>query len=228
VNICAIILARGGSKGVPGKNIRPLAGKPLLGWTVEHATQSSRIDRVVVSTDDDAIAAVATTFGAEVMRRPAEFSGDTASSESALLHALDTLRDRESYEPDLVVFMQCTSPLRGRRDLDDAIERYIAEKADSLLSVVPTQKFFWHETENGPASLNYEYTERVWHHELPIYYHETGSFYIMRPALLRETGLRLGGEIVMFPMAVESAVDIDTEEDFLMAEHAMQAWLRRR
>lgn len=227
MSICAIIPARGGSKGVPGKNIRLLAGKPLLCWTVEHAARSSRIDRVIVSTDDDAIATTAVSQGAEVVRRPFDISGDRASSESALLHALDALREREGYEPALVVFMQCTSPLRGRRDLDDAIERFLKEDADSLLAVVPIQKFFWHKTEDGPAALNYEYAARPPHGDLPVYYHETGSFYIMRPALLRETGLRLGGKIVMYAMAGETAVDIDTEEDFLLAEQAMHAWQRR-
>lgn len=227
MSICAIIPARGGSQGVPGKNIRPIAGKPLLAWTIEHAAASSLIDRIVVSTDYDTIASVATEYGAEVLRRPAELSGSKASSESALLHVLDELRDREGYEPDWVVFMQCTTPLRGPTDLDDAINRLQAEDADSLLAVVPIQKFFWHKTEDGPAALNYEYAARPPHGDLPVYYHETGSFYIMRPALLRETGLRLGGKIVMYAMAGETAVDIDTEEDFLLAEQAMHAWQRR-
>jgi len=108
--ILALIPARGGSKGIPHKNIRLLNGKPLIAYTIEQAQQTPAITRVVVSTDDAEIAGVAQKYGAEVVWRPAGLSGDTATSESALLHALDHLRDTEGYEPDLVVFLQATSP----------------------------------------------------------------------------------------------------------------------
>ena len=120
--VLAIIPARGGSKGIPRKNVRPLLGRPLLAHSIEHARQAPSVTRVVVSTDDAEIAAVARRFGAEVVDRPAEISGDAASSESALLHVLDHLRDAEGYEPDLVVFLQATSPLRRPGDVQGAIE----------------------------------------------------------------------------------------------------------
>ena len=122
MNILAIIPARGGSKGIPRKNLQPLAGKPLLAYTIEHARATPAVTRVVVSTDDVEIASVAQQYGAEVIWRPAEISGDTATSEAALLHALDHLRDNEGYEPDLVVFLQATSPLRRSDDIQRAVE----------------------------------------------------------------------------------------------------------
>ena len=104
MKVLCIIPARGGSKGIPRKNLYPLSGKPLLAYSIEDALETESINRVVVSTDDPAIADVAERYGAEVVRRPSEISGDTATSESALLHVLDHLGDTESYEPDLIVF----------------------------------------------------------------------------------------------------------------------------
>ncbi len=104
MNCLAIIPARGGSKGIPRKNVLPLAGKPLIAYNIQAARQARLITRVVVSTDDDEIAEVSRRFGAEVVRRPAEISGDTASSELALLHTLETLRVTEGFVPDLVCF----------------------------------------------------------------------------------------------------------------------------
>ncbi|HAM70151.1 MAG TPA: acylneuraminate cytidylyltransferase, partial [Verrucomicrobiales bacterium] len=129
----AIIPARGGSKGIPGKNIRPVAGKPLVAWSIEHARQAPSISRVVVSTDDDAIAEVSRAHGAEVIRRPAAISGDTASSESALVHALEHLKETEAYDPELVVFLQATSPMRRAGEVQAAIDTLRREGADSLL-----------------------------------------------------------------------------------------------
>ena len=113
----AIIPARGGSRGIPRKNLRVIAGKPLLAYTIEHALATPSIDRVVVSTDDVEIGTVAARHGAEVIWRPAEISGDRASSEAALLHALDELAARDDYRPDLVVMLQATSPLRRPDDV---------------------------------------------------------------------------------------------------------------
>src|SRR3954467_12096692 len=110
--VLAIIPARGGSKGIPRKNVRPFLGKPLLAHTIEHARLAPSVTRVVVSTDDAEIAAIAGRHGAEVVTRPADISGDVAGSEAALRHVLDHLEAAERYEPDLVVFLQATSPLR--------------------------------------------------------------------------------------------------------------------
>ncbi len=118
--ILAIIPARGGSKGIPRKNLQLLAGRPLLAHTVGGGLAASTVTRVVVSTDDDEIAAVAGALGAEVVHRPAEISGDTASPSRPSLHVLDHLRDTEGYEPELVVFLQATSPIRRPRGTSTA------------------------------------------------------------------------------------------------------------
>ncbi len=155
--ILALIPARGGSKGIPRKNLAPLGGKPLLAHTVEQAKATPAIDRVVVSTDDDEIARSAGRWGAEVIRRPAALASDTASSEEALLHALDELRRREGYEPDVIVFLQATSPLRRDHDVAMSIATLDAEGADALFSACPVHGFVWRRRGGELEALTYDH-----------------------------------------------------------------------
>jgi N-acylneuraminate cytidylyltransferase len=217
----AIIPARGGSKGIPGKNLRPLAGRPLLAHTVLQATAASLVSRVVVSTDDEAIAAVARAYGADVVRRPEAISGDTASSESALLDALDQLERGEGYRPDLIVFLQCTSPLRRPADIDSAITTLVEQGADSLLSVVPSHRFLWRQADGGGEPVNYDYRSRPRRQDRAPEYWENGSIYVLRPWVLRQHNNRLGGKIALYAMTERSGVDIDSPEDFALCEWVM-------
>lgn len=219
-HILAIIPARGGSRGVPRKNIRPLAGRPLLAHTIAHALAARSITRLVVSTDDAEIGAIARQNGAEVIWRPAAISGDTATTESALLHVLDTLQAAGGYTPDLVVLLQCTSPLRLPGDIDQAVETLLESGADSLLSVVPFSRFLWRVGEDGRLqSWNYDYRRRPRRQEYASgLYMENGSIYVMRPRVLREEHNRLGGRIACYVMHPLTAVEIDALEDFALAE----------
>lgn len=218
MEILAIIPARGGSKGVPGKNIAPVAGKPLLAHTVEQALAARLVNRVLVSTDDEAIAAVARAYGAEVVARPAGISGDTATSESALLHVLDTLTSREAYAPDLVVFLQCTSPVRRPGDIDAAIQTLLDQQADSLLSVVPSHHWLWRVVDGRPDSYNFDYRRRPRRQERPAEYDENGSIYVFKPHILRQFNNRLGGRIALYEMDGWSMIDIDTPQDLALCE----------
>jgi N-acylneuraminate cytidylyltransferase len=217
MTIC-IIPARGGSKGVPGKNIRPLAGKPLLAYSVEQALATPDIERVFVSTNSHDIAAVARDYGAEIIWRPAEISGDTASSESALLHALDQLREKESLRPDLIVFLQATSPLRRDGEIQEAIDTLRREEADSLLSVGPMHGFVWRNAEDGVEALNYDYRHRPRRQDAPEDLIENGSIYVFKPWVLREEGNRLGGKIALHRMRSLESFQIDDPEDFELME----------
>lgn len=222
MNILALIPARGGSKGIPRKNIQPLAGKPLLAYTIEHARQTPAITRIVVSTDDAEIAAVAEQYGAEVIWRPAEISGDDASSESALLHALDHLRDTEGYEPDLVVFLQATSPLRQPDDIQKAIEALQREQADSLFSACPVHGFVWRREGEKLSSLSYDYRHRPRRQEVSgedlI---ENGSIYIFKPTVLRQYGNRLGGKIAVYQMHPLDSFQVDEPDDLRLIEQLL-------
>lgn len=217
-----IIPARGGSKGVPRKNIQLLAGKPLLAHTIEQARRSGVASRVVVSTDDEEIAAVARDYGAELIRRPAEISGDAATSESALLHALDTF-EAEGYRPELIVFLQCTSPIRRPEEIARAVRTLHDEEADSLLSVVPFHLFLWERVDGHARPLDYDPRRRPRRQEKRPEYVENGSIYVFKPWVLREQRSRLGGRIALFVMDEWSALDINTPRDLELGE-----WLLSR
>lgn len=219
MRIAAIIPARGGSKGVPGKNIRILKEKPLITYSIEQAIQSSFITDVYVSTDDKYIKEVAEHGGAKVISRPYDISGDNASSESALLHVLGSI----NVEFDYIVFLQCTSPFRKPSDIDNAILKIVEEKSDSLLSVISNHRFLWRNTTLGVESINYDYKFRPRRQDMSIQYQENGSIYIFKPWVLKETSNRLGGKISMYVMGEMSGVDIDSEFDFTLAEALLSA-----
>ena len=138
----AVIPARGGSKGIPHKNLREVGGRPLIGRAVDTCVACPAIDLVVVSTDDDAIAGAARAAGAEIVERPAELSGDAATSESALLHALTALRDRD-ISPDVLVFVQATSPFIDPDDIAGAVEQVRSGELDVVFAAVETYEFLW-------------------------------------------------------------------------------------
>lgn len=222
----AIIPARGGSKGIPRKNIRPVAGRPLLAYSIEHALRTPGIARVIVSTDDPEIALVTAEYGAEVILRPVDISDDAATSESALLHALDHLRESEGYEPELVVFLQATSPLRAPDDITRAIDTLIAEEADSLFSACPVHGFVWRrerEGEREPHPLSYDYRRRPRRQDAPEDVVENGSIYIFRPSVLREGGNRLGGRIAIHLMDPANSFQVDEPADLTLMELLLAA-----
>ncbi len=218
----AIIPARSGSKGIPGKNIKRLCGKPLIVWSIEQALASRHIGRVVVSTDGEAIAEVAREAGADVPGlRPAELASDEAATEPTLLHVLELLKAHEGYEPRGVVLLQPTSPLRHEGAIDGAIDRFLEKGADSLLSVVPSHAFSWR---GDPPEANYDYKNRPRRQDIKPedrWYRENGSIYVTERRQLIEGGNRLCGKIVLYPMAEEAGFEIDTETDWLIMEQLM-------
>lgn len=210
----AIIPARGGSKGIPRKNVIDVAGKPLIAWSILQAAAAREIDSVWVTSDDDEILAVAESYGARPIRRPAEISGDRATSESAWLHALDVI-EAQGVSVELVVAMQATSPLREASDLDGGIRALREKGYDSLLSVAEVEDFFmWRVAADGNAeSVNYDYRDRKRRQQIEKRYLENGSFYVFRPEQLRRDNNRLGGRIGLFTMARHKMFQIDNPED---------------
>jgi YrbI family 3-deoxy-D-manno-octulosonate 8-phosphate phosphatase len=222
--VLAIVPARGGSKGIPRKNLVKFGGRPLVAISVDHAKAAARVDRVVVSTDDDEIALIARQAGAEVVCRPASISGDTATSESALIHTLDVLRDRHGYDPDLVVFLQATSPLRRGADIDRAIETLEQEGADSLFSASPMHGFVWrHDPDGSWKSFSYDYRNRQRRQDAPEDVVENGNIYIFRPSILRSTGNRLGGRIAVYRMSYTDSIQVDEPTDVEIIRRLMPA-----
>jgi N-acylneuraminate cytidylyltransferase len=225
MNVLTIIPARGGSKGIPGKNIIDVAGQPLLAYSIQSALHSASVNRVVVSTDDKRIADVAVRWGAEVVERPPEISGDMASSESALAHTLDTLRSMEGYEPDIVVFLQATSPVRIPKDIDGTVQALIQENADSAFSVC--REHFtgrWRRNADGKACpVNFEAGKRPMRQSYPIEYLENGSIYAFKPSMFRATGCRMGGKIALHEMPAWRSFQLDEVADIEWIE-----WLLKR
>ena len=217
----AIIPARGGSKGLPRKNIKNLANKPLIAHSIIHAKEARLVDKVYVSTDDREIAEISRDYGAEIINRPDELAGDTASSESALIHAVEQI-EATGVVIDLVVFLQCTSPIRTGTDIDNAIRKVKTEGADSLLSVSPSHRFLWQEVDGVAKSINYDYRHRPRRQDMPSQYVENGSIYIFKPWVLKELNNRLGGGITLFPMSEEASWEIDSLLDFEIAESLLK------
>lgn len=221
--IVAIIPARGGSKGIPGKNIKMLAGKPLIAWTIGQSRDSRLVSRTIVSTDDNKIAEVARKYGAEVIMRPVALAQDTTPTEPVMLHVLDVLREKEKYIPDYIVLLQCTSPLREKEDIDTAISTLLKEKADALLSVCKNHMFLWGpgKKDKGVMSLNYDYRKRPRRQELQQY-RENGSIYVTKTAILKSEKNRLGGKIALHVMSDENSNEIDDPFDLFLIEKILE------
>jgi len=219
--IPVIIPARGGSKGIPKKNIIDFCGKPLIAWTIEQAMASKKVDEVYVSTDDSDIATISSQYGAKVIDRPKSLASDTSSSEEALLHALSIIE--QEYTVDYVVFLQATSPLRGPNDIDDAVDKILSTGADSLLSCCRLQDFFiWKKTNDGYKSVNYDYRNRKRRQDIELTYLENGSIYIFKPSIMKEYHNRLGGYIEIFEMEYWKSCQIDDKEDIDLCEFFMK------
>lgn len=215
----AIIPARGGSKGLKNKNIHPVAGLPLLGWSVLQALDAAHVDKVFVTTDDAAISAVARQFGAEVIDRPEHISGDKATSESALLHALEAIAARHGAEPETVVFLQATSPLRKPGDIDRAIELFRQEEADSLISVTRADDLtIWEQRSGEWNSVNFDYRNRGMRQDRPSQFIENGSIYLFTPSVLRSFNNRIGQKLSVYPMEFWQTWEIDTIEEVDLVE----------
>lgn len=221
MDILAIIPARGGSKRVPRKNLMPLAGKPLIVHSVEQAVAAQCVGSVVVSTDDDDIAAVSQAAGAAIVRRPPALSTDQASSESALLHVLDERAGRGLGDPDLVVFLQCTSPVRRPGDIDGAVRTLLDQGADSLLTASENKRFIWGIRDGQPFPYNYDYRRRKREQDLEPQFQENGSIYVFKPWVLRQQDNRLGGRMAIHEMDYWSSFQIDTPEDVELIEWIM-------
>ena len=211
----AIIPARGGSKGIPNKNLQTVGGITLLARTVSACLKSDSITAVYVSTDSDEIAAVALKSGAQVIRRPADISGDTASSESALLHALNEI-EKTSSLPSNVLFAQCTSPFISHTDIDGILQ--LLKDHDSALTVTHNHAFIWRRDNSGNAiGINHDSAIRLPRQQLDPEFKETGALYAMNIDQFRISGHRFFGRIGMYEVPVDRSMEIDDPEDLRLA-----------
>jgi YrbI family 3-deoxy-D-manno-octulosonate 8-phosphate phosphatase len=215
--VIAVIPARGGSKGLPGKNLAEVGGIPLVTRAVQAASAARYIDAVLVSTDDDGIAEAARAAGAGVVRRPDDLAGDTATSESALLHALHSVAAHTGVRPEVLVFVQATSPFIDRTALDRAVERVLDGEQDVVFSAVPSHVFLWAETPDGVAGVNHEASARPRRQDRTPEYAETGAFYVMRADGFAQAGHRFFGRVGLAPVHPDHAIEIDDAADLARA-----------
>jgi CMP-N-acetylneuraminic acid synthetase len=224
--ILAIIPARGGSKGLPRKNIKPLLGKPLIAWTVEQAKNSKYIDKVVVSTDDEEIAEISKKYGAEVpFLRPKELARDDSPTIDAIIHAINWFEERGEFF-DILILLQPTSPLRTTEDIDNAIELFLNNKdALSLISVKENEHPpFWSlEIENKflKPLFGEEYFKKR-RQELPKSYMPNGAIFISYVDILKKYKTFYTPKTIAYIMPPERSIDIDNEFDFLLAEFILK------
>ncbi|MBT2402334.1 NTP transferase domain-containing protein [Streptomyces sp. ISL-87] len=217
--VLAVIPARGGSKGVPGKNLAEVAGIPLVARAVQACLAAPTVTDVVVSTDSQAIADAAEAAGADVIRRPAAISGDTASSEAAVLHTLDAFEELHSVGVDVVLLVQCTSPFLTPSDVESVAAAVAAGAADSALTVAPFHGFLWREGEGDGAGhgVNHDKAVRPRRQDRPQDLLETGAAYAMAADGFRTARHRFFGRTL--PVATDPArvLEIDDPHDLARA-----------
>ena len=220
----AIIPARGGSKGLPGKNIKLLNGKPLIAYTIEAALNSEKISRVIVSTDDKDIADVALQYGAEIpFMRPGFLASDNAKSIDVYNYTIERLESEEKIKINEIIVLQPTSPLRNSSHINEALEIYLKRNADSVISYCKEDHpIFWHKFINDEGKFEEIFHENYQRNrqEIRPTYFPNGSLYILKKHILLE-GLFYTKNSYVYLMDRKMSVDIDTEEDFLFCEYLL-------
>lgn len=222
-NIVTIIGARGGSKGLPRKNIRPLAGHPLIAYTIEAAKDSELIDRIIVSTDDKKIAEIAKEYGAEVpFMRPEELATDRASSESYLKHAVNWLEENEDYKVDIVVYLQLTDLFRKKGMIDKTIKKLLNDKKlESCFVAFETHKKYWEKEEGNWTRLTAK-GHGPRQEAKYVYREDTGIACATRVKIVKK-GMRLGDNVEIIKNNDDfSGIDIHEKDDLWLAEQVVK------
>lgn len=223
--ILAIIPARGGSKGIPKKNIKFLLGKPLINYTIESAQKSRYLDKIVVSTEDREIHQVVEIAGIQVIKRPKELSEDDSSTYSVIEHAINFLQENENYKPDIVLLLQPTSPLRSSKDIDSAIELFLKNKCESVVGVCefghPVHTSFQIQNNYLKPIFGKKYLGKR-RQDLPIFYVPNGAIFISTPKNLFKYKSFYCKKVLPYIMPIEKSIDIDNDINFKLAELLIQ------
>ena len=222
-NVIAIILARGGSKGIPKKNVLNFAGHPLVAWSVIQAKKTKEIDEVFVSSDSDEILQIAKHYGAKIIKRPKKYASDTAKSEDAILHALEVLGDGQ----EIIIMLEPTAPLRKPKDLGNAVNMFRKEGWDSCFSGATLQDFLiWKRDKNGELiSVNYDYKNQGPRQMREPDYVENGAIYMFKPKVMLHGKNRFGGKIGIFPNHFWQSFEIDEPDDWNFVELVFNKYL---
>ncbi len=220
----AIIPARGGSVGIPRKNVKPLAGKPLLLWAVEAARAARLVNRVFVTTDDDEIADIARQGAAEVIRRPVDLAGPQSTLEETLWHALQEL-GRTGVKPDHLAVLHCTSPLVEPGDVDGALAMVMNGSHESVMTAADFQRWIWTQDENGVwRGVNHDERQRGMRQKRPQEVLETSAVYALQCEAFRRERYRFCGRTGVYRIPIWRAFEIDEPDDWILHEALMRAF----
>ena len=218
MSILAIIPARGGSRGIPKKNIYPVGGKPLIAWTIEAAKNSRYIIKIVVSSDSDDILDVAKTFGVIPIKRPDHLATDNAPPEPLIPHVLEYMKNTYDYVPETLIYLQPTSPLRNEGHIDEAYELFLQKKANALNSVFEIEKKYLKTfiDDNGylKASVGPDFPSKN-RQDLPSVFMPNGAIYIIRREEFLKTHRLFSDKTIPYIMSQEHSIDVDTIEDII-------------
>ncbi len=223
-NNIAIILARGGSKGLPGKNIRDFSSKPLVAWSIIQAKQSSMINEVYLSSDSDEIIMIGKKYGANIIKRPSELAEDSSKSEDAIIHAISQINSKI----DTITMLEPTAPLRKIDDIDNALKMFIKERWDSCFSGATLENFLiWKKDENNElTSINYDYRQQGPRQERQPDFVENGALYIFKPEIILKYKNRFGGKIGLFSNSFWQSFEIDDLEGFNLCKLIFDHYLK--
>lgn len=222
--IVGIIPARGGSKGIPRKNLYSFCGKPLIAYSIEAGLNSKYIDKVVLSTEDAEIAEVAKKYGAEVIKRPVELAQDQTKTAPVLAHVVEELK-KQGYDPDVIVTLQPTSPLRGANVIDEVIEKLENSDCDSVFAGNKVFKYQprWERDDNGQLKALYDYHLRPRRQEVTEYcYEENGAVYAITKEAFEKRPDMLGDKVEFVEMNEFDSAELDTQFDLFFIEQLMQ------
>lgn len=223
MEILSIIPARGGSTGIPMKNLRKLRGKPLLYYSIRSSLNSRFISRTIVSTDNAKITKYALSQKVEVIKRPKKLANNVAPIEPTMKHVLTVLERKEKYRPDLIVLLHNTSPLRTSKHIDEAINLLTKKKYDSILSGYRSHQFLWKEKNGLVYPINYDPAKRPNRQQIKTEFIENGAIYVTSYKSFMKTFVRISGKTGMYIMPEDLSVDINDESDLVIASNILKS-----
>jgi N-acylneuraminate cytidylyltransferase len=217
MEIIAIIPARGGSKGIPLKNLKLLNGKPLIDYSINESLKSKFITRTLVSSDHPKILNRAEKLGAEIIKRPKNLATDSSQLEPVIEHCLNHFKLKENYVPDIIILLQNTSPLRNKKHIDDALSTFLNSKFDSMVSCYRSHYFLWTLKKNTLTPKNHNPKNRPNRQQMNDQFIENGAIYITKYNAFKKSNCRISGKIGLYEMPKELSIDIDNKLDLVEA-----------
>ena len=222
MEIMAIIPARGGSKGIPLKNLKLLNGKPLIDYSINSSIKSKFITRTIVSSDHPKILKRAEKLGAEILKRPKHLATDSSQLEPVMEHCLNHFKLKENYIPDIIILLQNTSPLRTKNHIDDALSTFLDSKFDSMMSCYSSHYFLWTLKKNILSPKNHDPKNRANRQQMNNQFIENGAIYITSYKAFKKSHCRISGKIGLFEMQQKVSIDIDIKSDLLQANEFLK------